>query len=483
MVGKFRVQAWPSSAGRVVEAQEMCMTSLSGIGYGGYNPYSITQSLFNEIDTGGSGSITKSQLEQAVTTAGGTTAAADALYANLDPNNTGSVTEQQFSQNLPALPFSDQMGAQMIGFQAQGWPGGAGTGPSSQLAQSLFSQIDTNGTGSITKAELEQAVTAAGGTSAAADALYAKLDPNNTGSVTEQQFAQALSQMRPHHHHSGAGDADGDNSARDALASLFQAAGGGTTAATSPAQAAQSLFSQIDTSGSGSITKAQLEQAVTSAGGTSAAADALYAQLDPNNTGSVSEQQFAQFLQPPSPTGTTAQDAILALLDPTSQSASNSATSNGNASIGTSNTAAMGGTTAQDALQALMNQLGTGNDANNASTGTGTSGNTAQDALLALLNGNFSSGLSALNGSIQDPLLSMGQGGGTGSTFNSSGSTAQDALLALLQAIPGGSSAGTTGSSPTGTGGIDLASAVALYQSQINQQMLGTMFGTGTASI
>ena len=70
------------------------MTSLSGIGNGGYNPYSIQQSLFNEIDTSGSGLITKSALETAVTTAGGTTAAADALYADLDPNNTGSVTEQ-----------------------------------------------------------------------------------------------------------------------------------------------------------------------------------------------------------------------------------------------------------------------------------------------------------------------------------------------------------------------------------------------------
>ena len=42
----------------------------------------------------------------------------------------------------------------------------------------------------ISQTELEQAVTAAGGTTQGADALYAKLDPNNTGSVTEQQFAQ-----------------------------------------------------------------------------------------------------------------------------------------------------------------------------------------------------------------------------------------------------------------------------------------------------
>jgi Ca2+-binding EF-hand superfamily protein len=472
----------PSVPAASLDAQEMRMTSLGGIGNGGYIPNLLTQSLFNEIDTGGSGSINKSELEQAVTTAGGTAAAADALYAKLDPTNTGSVTEQQFSQNLPTLPFSDQMGAQMIGFQAQGWPGTSGTDGSSQFAQNLFSQIDPNGAGSITKSQLEQAVTAAGGTSAAADALYAKLDPNNTGNVTEQQFAQTLPQMMRHHHHfRGAANSDGGNSVQDALAALFQADGSGATGATSPSQVAQNLFSQIDTSGVGSITKSQLEQAVTAAGGTSAAADALYAQLDPNNTGSVTEQQFAQFLQPPSPIGTTAQDAILALLDPNSQSASNSSASNDNGSTGSSGTAAVNGTTAQAALQALISQLGAGAGAN--STGAGASGNTAQDALLALLNDNFGSGPSVLGGLTQDPLLSLAQGGATGSIFNSSGATAQDALLALLQAIPGGSSIGSTGSSSTATGGVDFASAIALYQSQMNQQMLNTMFGTGTTSI
>jgi Ca2+-binding EF-hand superfamily protein len=452
---------------------------MTSIGGNGYNPYSIQQSLFNEIDTSGSGSITKSSLETAVTTAGGTSAAADALYADLDPNNIGSVTEQQFSQNLPSLPFSDAIGAQLIGFQAQGWPSTSGAGPSGQLAQSLFSQIDTSGSGSITKSELEQAVTNAGGTTAAADALYAKLDPNNTGSVTEQQFAQTLSQILPHHHSGGGADADGGNSAQDALASLFQAdASAGAGGVTTPAQFAQNLFSQIDTSGSGSITKSELEQAVTNAGGTTTAADALYAQLDPNNTGSVTEQQFAQALQPPSPSGTTAQDAVLALLDPSSQSTTGTSASTGSDSADTSSTSAASGTTAQDALLALLSNIGSGN-----STDTGTSGNTAQDALFALFNDGIGSALSALGGSSQDPLLSLGQSSSNGFSFGSSGSTAQDALTALLQAIPAGSST-AAGSSSTGNGaGTNLATAVALYQSQIAQQMLGTMFGTGSTSI
>jgi len=70
-------------------------------------------------------------------------------------------------------------------------------------AQDLFSQIDTNNDGSITKTDVETAVAKAGGSKQAADALYAKLDPNNTGSVSAQQFAQNLPKVRGHHHHHG----------------------------------------------------------------------------------------------------------------------------------------------------------------------------------------------------------------------------------------------------------------------------------------
>ncbi len=69
------------------------------------------QSLFNQIDTTGKGTINKTDLEAAVTKAGGTKQAADALWAKLDPNKTGSLTEQQFAQSLSSL----QQGAKANG--------------------------------------------------------------------------------------------------------------------------------------------------------------------------------------------------------------------------------------------------------------------------------------------------------------------------------------------------------------------------------
>jgi Ca2+-binding EF-hand superfamily protein len=409
------------------------MSGLGGIGSGAYNAIQqFQQNLFSQISNG-SGAITQTGLEQAVTKAGGTTQGADALYSELDPNNTGSVSEQQFAKALPGPPYSSQMQSQMIGYQAQGWPGSSTSAAGGSLAQSLFSQIDGNGDGSISKSELEQAVTTAGGSTQAADALYAKLDPNNTGSVNVQQLTQGLSQLSSHHHHhhhgGGGGGATGGSSATDALTSLFNA-DGNDTAGTSPTQVAQNIFSQIDSNGDGSITQTEVEQAVTAAGGTTQGADALYSQLDPGKTGSVSQQQFLQALQPPSTSGNTAQDALLALLDQATQSASIPATSSP-----TTTSAAIDTT-------AGLNTTGSG-------------GNTAQDALAALLKSFDAAESNALGG----------------------GNSAQDALMALLNSSNGSSN----GNSGTAAGNAaNLSLAVSLYQSQLNQQLYGAL-GTQSA--
>jgi Ca2+-binding EF-hand superfamily protein len=421
---------------------------MSGIGSIGssYNPYAsqiqqFQKNLFAKIDSNGDGSISKTELEQAVTGDGGTAQSADALFSTLDPNNTGSVTPQQFSQNLPVPPFSPEMGAQLIAAQSQQTSGALGGSSTGSLAQTLFSQIDTNGDGSISKSELEKAVTSAGGSTQAADALFSKLDPNNTGSVSEQQFSAALSQASAshggHHHHRAEGANDG-SSAQDALASLLKGTGGSG----SPAQIAQNLFSQIDTNGDGSISKTELEAAVTSAGGTTQGADSLYAQLDPNNTGSVTAQSFAQYLQPPSPTGNTAQDAVLALLDPTTP-----------------------GTPAAGTASFTM-----------PSVGASASNNSASDALWALVNGNSSGATSAAHQhSASDALWSMINGGSAQSAVAGSNS-AQDALMALIN--------GSASESGSNAGASNLAATLPFTQAmdasaQTNQQIFASLFGSG----
>jgi Ca2+-binding EF-hand superfamily protein len=261
------------------------MSGPSGIG-GGLAPSVIKQfqqNLFSQIDADGNGSVSKTELEQAVTKGGGNATAADALYSVLDPKNAGGFGEQQLSQVLPGSGFSDQMQAQLIGYQAQGWPGASGPQPGGpqpvgQLAQSLFSQIDGNGDGTISQSELEQAVTKAGGTKEGADALYAKLDPNGTGSVSAQQFINTLQPPSA-----------GGNTAQDALLALLDQVTQGN--ATAPVGGATGATAAIST-------------------GTSAQ-DALAALV----------QSFD-----PTRTGNSAQDAIAALLNPSDGSSNGAAT-------------------------------------------------------------------------------------------------------------------------------------------------------------
>jgi len=414
------------------------MSEVSGLGGSASSYYAnairqLQQHLFNKVDANGDGSVTKSELDQAVTKAGGTTTSADALYAALDPNSTGSVSEQQFAQNLPLPYFSPAMGAQLISDHAQ--RSGTGSDPATQFKQNLFSQLDANGDGTLPKSELEQAVTAGGGTSASADVLYAQLDPNNTGSVSEQQFVANLPAPPPplaFAQDSGTATSstggDSSNSAQDALPNLLEAMANsasatnrtGTSATPDPATSfKQNLFPQLDANGDGILTKSELEQAVTAAGGTSASADALYAQLDPNNTGSVSEQQFVQNLPGPhhhhhggdaeaangstfdgtttADNGSSAEDGLLALLQNfapqagtnTATSASDPLTSSSDGGTGTTTTAlaSPNADNAQAALQALLDNFNSSSQA----TATGTSGSSADDALLALLNTDDSS--------------------------------------------------------------------------------------------
>ena len=78
-----------------------------------------------------------------------------------------------------------------------------------QKMSNLFDSIDTSGSGSITKAQFEQAFQTQNPPKAfqqeGADAVWAKLDPNGTGSVSKQDFVTGMtsqmSQLRQHHHH------------------------------------------------------------------------------------------------------------------------------------------------------------------------------------------------------------------------------------------------------------------------------------------
>jgi hypothetical protein len=80
----------------------------------GAPPQQKMSSLFDSIDTSGSGSITQSQFEQAFQTKNPPAVfqqqGADAIFASLDPTGTGSVSKQDFVSTMSGLMASLRAG-------------------------------------------------------------------------------------------------------------------------------------------------------------------------------------------------------------------------------------------------------------------------------------------------------------------------------------------------------------------------------------
>ena len=76
----------------------------------GAPPQQKMSSLFDSIDTSGSGSISQSQFEQAFQTKNPPAVfqqqGADAIFASLDPTGTGSVSKQNFVSTMSGLMAS-----------------------------------------------------------------------------------------------------------------------------------------------------------------------------------------------------------------------------------------------------------------------------------------------------------------------------------------------------------------------------------------
>jgi hypothetical protein len=121
------------------------VSAVSGASYG--SPQQKATSLYNSIDTSGSGSITQQQFDQAFQTQNPPAVfqqqGADAIFAALDPNGSGSVSKQDFIGGLSQL---------MVSLRADGGQSNApGPSPSQTLSSSttLLNAIGNGQPGSV----------------------------------------------------------------------------------------------------------------------------------------------------------------------------------------------------------------------------------------------------------------------------------------------------------------------------------------------
>lgn len=119
--------------------------------------------------------------------------------------------------------------------------GASSSGPPQQKMSNLFDSIDTGGTGSISKAQFEQAFQTRNPPKVfqnqGADAIFAQLDPNGAGTVSKQDFVSTMtklmSSLRAEHHHKHDA-AQAATSATDSLQSLTDLTAQAQAAKTAP---------------------------------------------------------------------------------------------------------------------------------------------------------------------------------------------------------------------------------------------------------
>jgi hypothetical protein len=111
----------------------------------------------------------------------------------------------------------------LLDAQSQSSTGSAPTSRSDAL-KDLFSQIDTNGDGQLSKTEFESALGAGGTNIAQADDVFGKLDKDGDANVSLNELASALKGKGHHHHHTAYSSSATDGSSSDPFAQALQGA-------------------------------------------------------------------------------------------------------------------------------------------------------------------------------------------------------------------------------------------------------------------
>jgi len=172
---------------------------------------------------------------------------------------------------------------------------------SQSMRPNMFSRIDANADGKVTKDEFVSGRPGKVSESKAAE-LFAKIDTEGAGSVTEEQLLQGMAANRP----SGDSGSLGGNLSGETLAAILQllqeatSDSGAQTSSTGVSDARafggfpspSELFSMMDTDSNGSVSKEEFLAAKPDHVSEDQAS-ALFDSIDTEGTGSITSEQFA----------------------------------------------------------------------------------------------------------------------------------------------------------------------------------------------
>lgn len=242
--------------------------SIAGIGsQGSGNLSQILSSLLTRLDT--TSSSTNSTASQSDTST--TTAVAS------DGNLTGSTKPSLSSMILGVLMgMQNQSDTATTATASQD-----GTDPVSKL----FTAMDSDSDGSVTKSELESYIQNAGGTADEADNLYSQLTTSDSG-ISQSDLASAAPPAPPPGGHGGHGGGPGG-----------PPPSGGANGASGSGSIGSQMISELDSDDDGAISQSELTDYLTANGGTETDAQSLFASLSSDGSTSISATDIDNAIQ------------------------------------------------------------------------------------------------------------------------------------------------------------------------------------------
>jgi Ca2+-binding EF-hand superfamily protein len=141
-------------------------------------------------------------LLSSLTKKGSSSQAGAAPFDVSSSGQTASDPNSSASQSVGGGTLSPGTFAALLNAQSQ-TPASSQILSPSTAENDLFSQIDSNGDGAISKSEFEDKLGAGGTNVQAADDVFSKLDTDGNGSVSQDEVSSALKSLKGggHHHH------------------------------------------------------------------------------------------------------------------------------------------------------------------------------------------------------------------------------------------------------------------------------------------
>ena len=257
----------------------------------------LAEKLMSKFDTDNSDSVDSTELQSllddvAQKTGVSSTSSATDLLSDHDSNSDGTLSGEELAQTLQSVlpPPSTLEFAQSRGPQRSGATGEAG--------DDLFSQVDSDGSGSVSTTELQTLLENMSGntdstaSSSEAEALFKQLDSDSDGSLSSSEFDAG----RP----SNQDQASSSTSTASANRPPPPPGGpGGPGRGGSASDSSSQTYDPLDTNEDGVVSLEERLAASSSGSSEASASDplqALFDTLDSNQDGSISASETDEFV-------------------------------------------------------------------------------------------------------------------------------------------------------------------------------------------